>query len=237
MTPTQQRMFIATIGKYQHDRIEYALLGRSVHRIELMHSDAQESKDAAFKILDKYKSVVHLHEVDPWNYLEILSLALNIVNKNPKFAPEFHIGLGTRVMTMALAMAALFTESEMFLVVEDETMRPRELMEIPVLPTSPIAAQKRAILQILSRMKGKSVESAQGLRRVIKEMEEKSRTQFPEGYVIPTPATLSKHLKTLEAWGFIQRSKVGVTKQIQLTSLGETVLEMKLSRRNLWSDR
>jgi DNA-binding HxlR family transcriptional regulator len=235
--PDQPRMFIATIGKYQHDRIEYALLGRSVQRIELMHSDAPESKDAALKILEKYKSVVHLHEVNPWEYLEILSLALRLVNENPKYTPEFHIGLGTRVMTMALAMAALFTESEMFFVVEDEEMKPRELMEISVLPTSPIAAQKRTLLKILSDMKGKEAISAEVLRKKIKEIHAERTHEFPPGYVIPSSASLSKHLKTLESWGFIRRTKIGKKTHIQLTKLGETVLEMKLSRRNLWSDR
>jgi len=230
-------MFIATIGKYQHDRIEFALVQRSVQRIEIMHSAAPESREAAETIREKHKGLTHIHEVDPWDYLGILSLALKTVNSNPGYIPEFHIGLGTRVMTMALAMAALFTESEMFLVVEDEDYSPRELLNIPVLPTTPIAAQKRTILKVLDGLKGKAIESASLLRRKIREIESTQEGFLPKRYVIPSSATLSKHLKPLEAWGFVERRKTGKTKSIRLTKLGEAVLEMKLSRRNIWSDR
>lgn len=235
LSDSNATLLIATIGLYQQDRLEFALMQRRIEKIELIHSPADESKNAARAIKKKYGQLVTLHESDPWDYLSLLSLALRIADSNPKYTPEFHIGLGTRVMTMALAMAAFFTNSQMFLVVEDEDRKPRELVEIPILPMNPMSAQKKTILKVLRDLDGQKAESQVALRRHVRDWIEREGTGAKAPNV-PSVASVSRHLKYLERVGFVERKKEGKENWVALTELGRTVLSMKETRKRIWNE-
>ena len=227
-------MFIATIGFYQQSRLEFALMERSVERIELIHSSAEKSKEGAMGIKNKYPHRVNLHEADAWNYLELLNLALSIVNENPDYIPEFHIGLGTRVMTMALAMAAIFTDSKMFLVIEEER-EPKDLIEIPLLPLTTLSAQKKFIMRVLRGMEDTEAESQRALQKAMAQAR-RERGLTPEEEEPPSMSSISRHLRDLDRWDFVERVRRGRHKAVRLTNLGQTVLAMKETRETIWKD-
>ncbi|NHJ15270.1 MAG: hypothetical protein EAX95_16435, partial [Candidatus Thorarchaeota archaeon] len=153
---TGGRLMVATIGLHEHSRIEFAIARRPASSIVMIHSSHEKSRNAAKRIEEKYGStMVKCIERDPWDYEGLLITAMTVPESYPELIPEYHIGLGTRVMTMALALAAMFTGSEMYIVIEDEEKTMRELKEIPLLPFRMMQIQKRIYLDVLAEAENK----------------------------------------------------------------------------------
>lgn len=229
----KKRLMIATIGLYEQDRINFAMLERSIKKVVLLHSSHERSKQAAEQVRQMYGSdKVDMMEVDPWDYQGLLSLALKLPEDYNGFSPEYHVGLGTRVMTMALAMAALFTGYPIFMVVEDEERTIRKLQEIPHLPLNPISMQKREILEVLDKS-GKRYPSITSL---VKDVKAHFKEALAETRINQEIARIYRHVSKLVEWGFAEWGKDGRETWIQITSLGETVLYLKNSRRRIWSN-
>ncbi len=232
MVGDSDRLVIATIGLYAHDRISFAIARRPVQKMVILHSKDPRSHDAAKQLQSEYgKEMVDLIEVDPWDFEALLITALDLPNKYPDFTPEYHIGLGTRVMTMALAISALFLGYEMYMVIEDEEHTMRSIKLIRSLPLHPISPQKKLILTVLNDHPD-GIHGIRELVRAIRRLKEESTDDAIRDAEI---SNYNKHVRDLAEWEFVSVNKKERKNLIKITNLGAAILSLKRHRRNIWS--
>lgn len=229
----ENRVMIATIGLYEHDRIRFAISERPVQHIVLLHSSAEPSKEAANQVVREYGSrKVTLHEVDPWDYNALLVKALEIPEEFPNHISEYHVGLGTRVMTLALAKAAHFLDYNAFMVIEDEDKTMRELQKIKQLPHNTLSSQKKLILKVMKRH-GDWFDS---IRHIIREVKAYIDEPPDDDIIRNEISKYHTHIGHLEDYGFVKTEKRGRRRAAKITSLGESILTLKRTRKKIWKN-
>ncbi len=158
--------------------------------------------------------------VDPWRYHKILNGILEIVLEHSEYEIEFNISCGTRVMTSAAQMAALFTDSTVYFVTEKDGNVMGEIVQVEPVSVSMLTEPKKNILAELIDLGG-AVNSQTKLG---------TRTSLGA-------SSISKHLKELERAGYISRELHNRQKRVEITDLGKTVLQLKRVRKMmLWGD-
>ena len=132
-------------------------------------------------------------------------------------------------MTLALSQAATITDSVMFLVtIEDyDKPIPKDLREIPRLPTLALSLPQIKALDVLIK-KGGKVSS-------LKDMDRLWRDEMDVAQIERT-SNVSKLAKKLESWGLVERRtspQSGRVREIHITELGRTVRAWKTIRRQI----
>lgn len=210
-----KRLQIATLGLYANERIDHAVLKRGTDKIVVIYTE--KNKDEVDDIRERYTGYgipFDAKRVEPWNYDGVLSTLLEVVLAHPEYDVEFNISCGTRVMTSAAHMAALFTDTPVVFVIEVDSNVIGHIVEVQPISMSLLTPQKRIILQRIVDMGG-IVESQRELGSCV---------EFGV-------SSISKHVKKLERAGYVQRYRRGRTKTIEITELGRVMLRLKQVRK------
>ncbi|MHA1864211.1 MAG: hypothetical protein ACTSWA_10625 [Candidatus Thorarchaeota archaeon] len=230
MPQKRKTVLISGVGKHAHERLEYAIIDRGYNMVALLSDDV--GLEHAERIKSKYLATGKkflIEKVDSEDYLGILNATLLLLqNECRGYAPEFFVGLSTRFVTLALSQAATITDSVMFLVtIKDDEMRtPKDLLEIPRIPTLSLTTPQIKALDVLIK-NGGSIGS-------LKEMDRLWRDAMEHDQIDRT-SNVSKLAKKLESWGLVERkgsAKSGRVREIQITELGRTVRSWKKIRRS-----
>lgn len=111
----RKRLHIATLGLYANERVDHVVLKRGADRVVVIYTKENEEELADIRArYHHYGLPLDARKVEPWSYEEVLSEILEVVLDYPNHEVEFNISCGTRVMTTAAYMAALFTDSPVF---------------------------------------------------------------------------------------------------------------------------
>ena len=145
--------------------------------------------------------------------------ALSIVAENEAYEIEYNISCGTRVMTSAAYLAALFTDSPVYFVknVDDEI---GDIIMVQPFSVALLSEPKKIILRKLDEAGGKvDSQSELGSRADLK------------------ASSISKHLRTLEDAGYIIRTPHGRETKVEITNLGKIVSNLKAYRKGkVWGN-
>ena len=228
--PKRNTALITAIGQHAHERLRFALIDRGYNMVALLASDV--GMKHAEEIREEFKPTGKkflIKSIDPEDYLSILNTTLLLLQNECKgYVPEFFVGLGTRFATLALSQAATITDSVMFLVtfesLEDQT--PKDLREIPRLPTLKLTLPQIKALDVLIK-NGGSISSQKELERAWRDAMEVEQIEAPSG--------ISRLVTKLESWGLVERRespKSGRVRDIYITELGRTVRNWKNIRRS-----
>ena len=220
MVDLGKRLHVATLGLYQNIVIEYVITRRGADKVALVYTEGnEEDLDAIQTRLESRMIPVISRKVPPWNYHEILSVILEIVAEHEDYCVEYNVSCGTRIMTTAAYLAALFTDSSVFFVMNPDKERIGDLIEVQPVSVTLLSEPKRLILCKISESGG-SIKSQRVLGK---------RTDLKA-------SSISKHLKSLEDAGYIRRSHSGRKTQVEITNLGRIVLNLKTFRKGkVWS--
>lgn len=199
---------IATMGKYQAGRLSFVLYKREWDELVILHSRLSEQNAKAIKGEVGEQLPVRLEVVDPWNYRDVLAKALDVAYENRKATLNFNASLGTRVMTSALIMAAMFTDSSVFLIREDEG-KATDIIEILPIKRTMLSEPKKNILR-------KLVASANDC---ILQQDIGSRASL-------SASTISGHLRELDLAGYITKTSGKMGNTICITRLGKIMLRV-----------
>ncbi len=216
------KLHIATVGIDYKERVEFVVINKGADHVILVCSD--ESHEIGVNICSMFSSKGIECEtiiIDPWDYENILAKTLeSIVNQlnTGRFSEiEFNGSCGTRIMTAAVYMAALIIGTPIYLVGRcSEDNEIGEAIMLRPVPVSMLTAPKKRILEKLKEKGG----------RVSSQAELGSRTDLGAD-------SISKHIRDLEAAKYVKRHQHGRRKSIELTHLGEMVLELKNLRKTL----
>ncbi|MBN2229994.1 MAG: hypothetical protein JW779_10450 [Candidatus Thorarchaeota archaeon] len=221
-----KRVLIAGVGMYDHERIEFAMIQGSYKMVALV-ADASSVMHAE-KLRDTYqpKGIKFvIKQVDPEDYMAILSTTLTMIQDECKgYSPVFYVGLGTRFVTLALSQAAFLTESDMFLVTitDHETRQPKDIREIPTLPTLSLTKAQLTMLDVLYN-------SENGMVKSLKDLSKRWRDAMEMASLEQT-SSASKLVKKLMNWGLVERrvsESSGRVREVYITELGKTVRAWK----------
>jgi len=230
MPKKKKTVLVTGVGRYAHERLEFALLDRGYDMVALLADDTV--MEFAEKIKKNYEATGKkflIKEIDAEDYLSILNTTLLLLqNECNGYIAEFYVGLSSRFVTLALSQAATITDSVMFLVtIEDhEKQIPKDIREIPRLPTLTLSLPQIKALDVLIKNDG-SISS-------LKEMDRLWRDEMEIAQIEHT-SNVSKLTKKLESWGLVERRtspKSGRVREIYITELGRTVREWKKIRRS-----
>ena len=222
-------VLVSGVGMYAHERIEFAMVQKSYKMVALI-ADPDSIKYAE-QLRDTYEPKgikVVMKEIDSEDYMSILNTTLVMVQEECKgYRPEFYVGLGTRFVTLALSQAAILTESDMFLVtiVDHETLKPKDVKEIPTLPTLSLSQAQLTLLDVLIKNGG--------MVKSLTELNKKWRDAMDMAALDKT-SSASKLVKKLSGWGLVERrtsDSSGRVKEIYVTTLGRTVRAWKKLKR------
>ena len=113
----RKRLHIATLGLYQNILVEYVITRRGADKVAIVYTKGNERNlDSIMERLEDNMIPVISRKVPPWDYHEVLSGILEIVSDHEDYDIEYNISCGTRVMTTAAYLAALFTDSPVYFV-------------------------------------------------------------------------------------------------------------------------
>jgi CRISPR locus-related DNA-binding protein len=215
------KLHIATLGLHANERVDYVLMKCGGDKLALVYTE--KNSDELKEITARMKRAgipVIAKRVDPWGYHKILNGILEIVLEHSEYEIEFNISCGTRVMTSAAQMAALFIDSTVYFVTEKDGDVMGEIAQVEPISVSMLTEPKKNILSELVDLGG-SVDSQKKLG---------TRTSL-------RASSISKHLKELERAGYISRELHNRQKSVEITGLGRTVLQLKRVRKMLlWGE-
>jgi len=196
------------------------VLKRGADRVVVIYTEENEKELVDIRARYRHYGLpLDARKVEPWSYEEVLSEILEVVLDYPNHEVEFNISCGTRVMTTAAYMAALFTDSPVLFVSEVDDKVIGDLIEVQPISVSMLTSVKRRILADLVKMGG-CVESQRSLG---------SRVELGV-------SSISKHLRHLEAAGYIKRSRKNRRNVVEITGLGRVVLRLKEVRKErIWN--
>ncbi len=216
----KKRLHIATLGLYHNILVEHVITRRGADKIAIIYTEGNEDDLDDIKRRHKTRRVpVISRKVPPWDYHEILSAILEVVHEHENYEIEFNISCGTRVMTAAAYMAAMFADAPVFFVMNPDKDEIGDIITVQPVSVAMLSEPKRKILQRLIELGGKS-KSQKALG---------SRTDLGA-------SSISKHLNSLEAAGYILRYHDGRKTCVEITNLGKIVLKLKTFRKeNIWS--
>lgn len=200
---------IATIGKYQTGRLEFVLYRKEWSRLVILHTEITKENAEAIKKEAEEHLPVELVQVKPWDYHDVLGTALDVAYNKRNCELGFNPSLGTRVMTSALIMAAMFTNSPVYLVKEDGG-EPVGIVEVLPIKRTMLTEPKKNILKKLQSPETGCVSSQRELG---------TRVSL-------AASTISGHVRDLEEAGYIQRSREPKGNVICITDLGQIVLRV-----------
>ncbi|MHA2207396.1 MAG: HFX_2341 family transcriptional regulator domain-containing protein [Candidatus Thorarchaeota archaeon] len=215
----KKRLHIATLGLYRNALVERVIAKRGADKIAIIYTDQNEEDLKRITSEKKAKGIpVISQKVKPWDYKNILSEILTIVSNHEDYDIEFNISCGTRVMTAATYRASLFTDSSVYLMSDPPGQENGEMIEIEPLSDALLTKPKRNILTRLKELGGAS------------ESQKDLGTRAELG-----ASSISKHLNSLGAAGYILRDQCGGRTRVELTDLGRIVLNLKTYRRSkIW---
>ncbi len=221
------KVMIATLGRNEQGRIAFVMNRRGADALVIMctretHNDAERIRD---EILEKGHMPIEIVQVEPWRFDDVLFKAVKTVNtymleqegqdndEEVEFA--FNPSLGTRIMSAALYAAAAFTKSVIHLVKEDGKGHAIDVVDVFPITREQLSPPKKRVLESLSSLKDErgNYEWCPSIGRLAKTVR------------LGMSAT-SDHVSTLHDWGYVETEKVGNTKKVRITKLGNAVLEM-----------
>ncbi|MGV9170828.1 MAG: hypothetical protein ACOC38_12930, partial [Promethearchaeia archaeon] len=85
-------LHIATLGIYANERVDHAVMKRSVDKVAIIYTQA--NRNEVEEIKDRYHQYgipITTKEVEPWNYEKILASILQVVADHPGYSPEFNV--------------------------------------------------------------------------------------------------------------------------------------------------
>lgn len=216
----RRRLHVATLGLYQNILVEYVITRRGSDKVAIIYTEGnEEDLEGIQSRLEEKMVPVIARKVPPWDYHEILSAILEIVSEHEGYSVEFNISCGTRIMTTAAYLAALFTDSPVYFVMNPDKDEIGDIIEVQPVSVTLLSEPKKTILRKLEELGG-SVDH----QRVLG-----SRTELKA-------SSVSKHLKSLEAAGYIRRGHHGRKTTVEITNLGRIVLNLKTFRKGkVWS--
>lgn len=216
----RKRLHVATLGLYYNLLVEHVIAKRGADKIAIIYTERNERDFDRIRKDNESKGVpVVAKKVLPWDYHDVLSGILEIVSEHEGYDIEYNISCGTRVMTTAAYLAALFTDSPVFFVTNPDEEKIGDIIMVEPFSVAMLTEPKRRILKRLEEMGG-----ATKSQRVLG-----SRTDLGA-------SSISKHLNSLDAAGYITRRRSGRKTLVGLTNLGRIVLNLKTHRRaSVWS--
>ncbi len=219
MVDLMKRLHIATLGLYRNMLVEHVIARRGADKIAIVYTEKNEDDlEVMVKKLKSNKVPVITRKVLPWDYHDVLSTILEIVTNHEDYAIEYGISCGTRVMTTAAYLAALFTDSPVYFVKNPYADEIEGIIEVQPVSVALLTKPKKRILNGLESQGG-SVNSQRDLG---------SRVELGA-------SSISKHVTDLDAAGYISRSQNGQKRPIEITNLGRIVLNLKTFRKdNVW---
>jgi len=194
--------------------VEYVITKRGADKVAIVYTEKNVEELSRIKLEIQGNLVdVITKKVPPWDYHEVLSGILEIVSKHEDYEIEYNISCGTRVMTSAAYLAALFTDSPVYFVksVDDQI---GDIIEVQPFSVALLSESKKIILQKLVEVGG-TVDSQRELG---------SRADLKA-------SSISKHLHTLEDAGYIIRTPHGRETKVEITNLGRIVSNLKAYRK------
>jgi DNA-binding MarR family transcriptional regulator len=204
---------IAAVGKYQHDRLPWLMQLTKADAGILLYSE--ESKNFANEVKADLQKGGHFdvecHQVNPWDYNEILSIALDCAIHwlKQRYEVAFVPALGSRIMSAALMMAAAQLNKTAYLIKEEKD-KAFDVIEIRPLHYKKLTKQKKTILYEL--MKKECVSAIRQLG-----------TSDELGV---SRSTKSGHIRDLEKWGYISLKQIWRSKEVCITHLGKIALKL-----------
>ncbi len=201
-----ERVQIATMGKYEPERLKFVLFKRKWDKLVILHSS--QSKENAEMIKEDIggQMPVCLKEVNPWDYQDVLATALEVAYKYRKYDLSFNASLGTRVMTVALHMAGAFSNSPVYLV-RGEKNDVQGVVELQPIKRMMLTLPKKNILGIINKEKdGCILQKRLGSRAEL------------------GASTISGHVNELEKARYITKRRERDGNILCITDLGRIVL-------------
>ncbi len=208
-------MHIATLGLHEKKRIDFVVTRKGADKVVIVCSEDNEADaDKICKsFIDRGIKCDYIL-VDPWKYEEILAKIIECVINHLKDGTytrvEFNGSGGTRVMTAAAYMAALILGEPIYLVGQSEGNDTEEIITLRPVPIAMLSEPKKRIMESLKE-KGGQVSSQKELG---------SRTDLGAD-------SISKHIRELSLAKYVRTHWHGRRKSVELTHLGEMVLELK----------
>ena len=216
----KKRLHIATLGLYHNMLVEHVITRRGADKIAIIYTERNEEDLEGIRKRHETKQVpVISRKVPPWDYHEVLSTILEVVTEHEDYDVEFNVSCGTRVMTAAAYLAALFADSPVFFVMNPDQEEIGDIIMVQPVSVALLSKPKKEILKRLDELGGKT-DSQKALG---------SRTDLGA-------SSISKHLNSLDAAGYISRKPSGRKTCVEITNLGRIVLNLKTFRKdNIWS--
>jgi CRISPR locus-related DNA-binding protein len=216
----KKRLHIATLGLYHNKLVEHVITRRGADKIVIIYTEKNEEDLQG--IIERHETnmvPVISRKVPPWDYHEVLSTILEVVSQHQEYDIEYNVSCGTRVMTAAAYLAALFTDSPVYFVMDPDKDEIGDIIEVQPVSVSLLTEPKKNILQRLVELGGSS------------------NSQRDLGSRVDLGASsISKHLNSLNAAGYISRCQQGRKTCVEITNLGRIVLNIKNYRKDtLWS--
>jgi len=215
----KKRLHIATLGLYHNELVEHVITRRGADKIVIIYTEKNEEDVRGIIERHQTKMVpVIAKKVPPWDYHEVLSAILEVVSEHEDYDIEYNVSCGTRVMTAAAYLAALFTDSPVYFVQDPYQDEVGDIIEVQPVSVVLLTEPKKKILQRLNELGG-SANSQRDLG---------SRVELGA-------SSISKHLNSLSAAGYISRCQKGRKTCVEITNLGKIVLNLKTYRKDtMW---
>ncbi|MFW9810793.1 MAG: DUF6293 family protein [Candidatus Thorarchaeota archaeon] len=213
------RLHIATLGLYRNMLVEYVITKRGADKIAIIYTEKNEEElEQIIEHHETNRVPVISRKVPPWDYHEVLSTILEVVSEHEDYDIEYNISCGTRVMTSAAYLAALFTDSPVYFVINPDKENIGDVLKVQPISVSLLSEPKKKILRRLEEIGGIA------------------RSQRDLGSRVDLGASsISKHLNALHEAGYITRSQDGRKSSVEITNLGRIVLNLKAFRKdNVW---
>ncbi|MEM2141680.1 MAG: winged helix DNA-binding protein [Candidatus Thorarchaeota archaeon] len=211
---------IATLGLHANQRVDRVLVEKGANKLVLVCT--QNNLEDVAEISGRHSRLGFPIEqilVEPWDYEAILSSVLKVVIDHPGYDVIFNISCGTTAMRAACHMASILIGAPVCFITEEEGQIVKNLVEVKPLSPRTLTPVKAKILETLTRSGG-SVKKQRDLCRLVD---------------LGT-SSISKHIKQLEREGYVRVSRERGRHSIEITQLGETVLQLKKARRmRAWS--
>ena len=215
----KRKLHVATLGFYANEMVEYVLLKRGADKIVLVYTIENEIQFILLrKDLTARGMTVIPCIVNPWKFELTLACILEEVTKHSDSIFEFHASCGTRVMSAAVQVAALLTESPILFVERELGGTLGEIIEIEPASFDKLTVRKREILNGIQKLGGKATQKDLirliGLQR----------------------SGLSKHLKGLLTAGYITLDEESHPKNYKISYLGRIIISLKQFRKTtMWN--
>lgn len=212
----KKRLHIATLGLYHNDLVEHVITRRGADKIAIIYTKTNEEDLQG--IIERHQTTmvpVVATMVPPWDYHEVLSAILEIVVAHKDYDIEYNISCGTRVMTAAAYLAALFTDSPVYFVMDPDKETIGDIVKVQPISVSLLTEPKKKILERLEELGG----------TINSQTELGSRVDLKA-------SSISRHVNSLHEAGYISKVQDGTKRGLEITNLGRIILNLKTVRKD-----